>query len=267
RWRTTRRAGPAAGASGPDPAVWLPRVQLLVARERPGADRDGLALAFKGGHNGERHNHLDVGSYTVALDGCPLVVDVGKPTYTAASFGPDRYRAWPLRSDWHNVPEPGGRGQLPGERYRARGADVRITADGAACTVDLAAAYPAGLVRSWRRTVRLVRTAGGAGYVLVRDDVRQLPAGGALLRHVLAGEVAVDGDAGTALVAARGRVLRMSWEPGLLAARVEHRVLVDPQLRASWGHSLTRLTLATRDAAPGTGLDVSVRFEAAEPPH
>lgn len=267
RWRTARRAGPAAGAAEPDPAVWLPRVQLLVARERPDA-AEGLVLAFKGGHNGERHNHLDVGSYTVALDGRPLVVDVGKPTYTAASFGPDRYRAWPLRSDWHNVPEPAGRGQLPGERYGARGAEARIDAGGAACTVDLAGAYPAGLVRSWRRTARLVRGAdGAAGYVLVRDEAPQLPAGGALLRHVLAGDVTVDGEAGTALVAAGGRALRMSWEPGLLTARVEHRVLDDPQLRACWGHALTRLTLATRDAAAGAGLDASVRFAAAEPGH
>ncbi|MFI0899420.1 heparinase II/III family protein [Streptomyces sp. NPDC020983] len=262
RWRAARRAAPGARAGRPETVVWLPRVEVLVARETD-SDAEGLVLAFKGGHNGERHNHLDVGSYTVALDGRPLVVDVGKPTYTAASFGPDRYRAWPLRSDWHNVPEPGGRGQLPGARYRAEGADVRVTGEGVRCTVDLAAAYPAGLVRSWRRTVRLVRAAGGAaGYVEVHDRAPHLPAGGALLRHVLAGEVTVDGDAGTALVAAGGRVLRMSWEPGLFTARVEHRVLDDPQLRASWGHSLTRLTLVTRGTAGGPGCDGRIRFEA-----
>lgn len=57
---------------------WLPRLQILVARETAGT-ADGLAVAVKGGHNGEHHNHLDVGSYWVAANGRPLVVDVGRP--------------------------------------------------------------------------------------------------------------------------------------------------------------------------------------------
>jgi hypothetical protein len=254
RWSAARRAGPGADRRGrPDATVWLPRVQLLVAREAEGAE-DGLALAFKGGHNGERHNHLDVGAFTVALDGRPMIVDVGKPTYTAASFGPGRYRAWPLRSDWHNVPGPGGRGQRPGARHRAEGVVARIAAGSVSCEADLAAAYPDGLVRTWRRTVRLVRAVGGApAYVLVRDEAPLAPAEGVLLRHVLSGEVTVDGDAGTALVTTEGRrTLRLTWDPESFTARLDHRVLDDPQLVASWGGTLTRLTLASRDA-PGGG--------------
>jgi hypothetical protein len=270
RWRAARRAEPDPRAGRPPAAVWLPRVQLLVAREAEGTAA-GLTLAFKGGHNGERHNHLDVGSFTVALDGRPMVVDVGKPTYTAASFGPDRYRAWPLRSDWHNVPQPGGQGQLPGARHGARDVVVRLAGDCASCEADLAAAYPDGLVRSWRRTVRLVRgRRGGAAHVLVLDTTGQVPAGGVLLRHVLAGEVTLDDAAGTALVTAEGgRALRLGWDPGLLTARLDHRDLDDPQLRASWGDRLARLTLAPRDPEDGsTGLRARVRIErAGKAPH
>lgn len=79
-------AADGAGARPPYPAqTWLPEVQLLVARERD-ADPSGLALIVKGGHNGEAHNHLDVGSYLVALDGSPVLIDLGQPTYTAQTF-------------------------------------------------------------------------------------------------------------------------------------------------------------------------------------
>src|SRR5262249_6996608 len=50
--------------------AWLPGVEVLTARERAGS-ADGLFLAAKGGHNAESHNHNDIGSFIVALDGAP----------------------------------------------------------------------------------------------------------------------------------------------------------------------------------------------------
>ncbi|KDN19087.1 hypothetical protein [Amycolatopsis rifamycinica] len=150
-----RAGGRTAPAAEPEPTwpareEWLPRVPVLVARERAGSSR-GLTMAVKAGHNGERHNHLDVGSYWVAVD---VVAHAGQPTYTASSFGPDRYRAWPLRGEWHNVPEPGVT-QEPGAASRARDVRFEPTAAGAALSADLAGAYPG--VPRWIRSVRLER--------------------------------------------------------------------------------------------------------------
>jgi hypothetical protein len=228
---------------------WLPRVQVLVAREAAGSTR-GLTVAAKAGHNAERHNHLDVGTYWVAVDGRPLVVDVGQPTYTAGSFGPDRYQAWPLRSAWHNVPEPGCE-QEPGSSRGAADVHAELAADTTALHADLAAAYPGARLRSWRRTVRLLRA--DHPHVLVTDrwdgDPDQV-----LLRQVLAGEVELG--AGFAVVTAPGaRPLRISWEDA--AAELEHRELDDPLLVASWGRQLSRLTLKV---APTAG-EVTIRLE------
>jgi len=232
---------------------WLPRVQVLVARETAGTTR-GLAVAAKAGHNAERHNHLDVGTYWVAVDGRPLVVDVGQPTYTAGSFGPDRYRAWPLRSAWHNVPEPGCE-QEPGSARRAGDVRAELDTGTAALHAELAPAYPGARLRSWKRTVRLVR--GDRPHVRVTDrwdgDPEQV-----LLRHVLAGEVELG--AGFALVTAPdARPLLITWEDA--DAELEHRELDDPLLVASWGPRLSRLTLRL---APTAGeatihLEVSAR--------
>ncbi len=216
---------------------WLPRVQVLVARETAGSPR-GLTVAVKAGHNGERHNHLDVGSYWVAVDGAPLVVDVGQPTYTAASFGPDRYRAWPVRSEWHNVPEPGVT-QEPGAAFGARDVRVGLTASEGGLSADLAGAYP-GVAR-WIRSVRLVRDP--PAHVLVEDDDSVRPV---RLRHVLAGDVELG--AGEAFVSLEDRrVLRLSWDPRNTTAELERQPLADPLLRASWGTHLNRLTLLVRE--------------------
>lgn len=236
RWRLAVAAEPASTWFARE--EWLPRVQVLVARETAGTSA-GLTLAAKAGHNGERHNHLDVGSFWIAVDGVPVVADAGQPTYTAASFGPDRYRAWPLRSEWHNVPEPGAP-QQPGETHGARDVHADLTAVSTGLSADLAGAYPDGLLRRWIRTVRLVRAAEGA-CVLVDDD-----GPGARLRHVLAGDVEL-GD-GEAIVSRGGsRILRLSWDPLVAVPELEWRELDDPLLRAAWGERLARLTLVKRD--------------------
>ncbi|MER6800130.1 heparinase II/III family protein, partial [Amycolatopsis mediterranei] len=216
---------------------WLPRVQVLVAREAAGTPH-GLTVAAKAGHNGERHNHLDVGSYWVAVDGVPVVADAGQPTYTAASFGPDRYRSWALRSEWHNVPEPGVT-QEPGADRGARDVRVELTASAATLSADLAGAYPG--VPRWIRSVRLVRAPHA--HVLVADDESVRPV---RLRHVLAGDVELGEGEAFASLGGR-RVLRLSWDARHTTAELERRPLDDPLLRASWGEHLSRLTLLVRE--------------------
>jgi hypothetical protein len=255
-WRAARAgAGPDAGAAGrPDRGrwlaaeVWLPRVQVLLARERAGT-AEGLTLAAKAGHNAERHNHLDVGSYWIALDGVPAVVDIGQPTYTAASFGPDRYRAWPLTADWHNVPTPGGTGQAPGPRHAARAVRAERGPGVTALHADLAAAYPDGLLTAWPRTVKLVRAAAGRPAHVLIEDAWDPPGITARLRHVLAGEVRLAADHARVTLAP-GRALVLSWDPAAATAELTRRELTDPLLRRSWGGALTRLTLTSRGQAP-----------------
>ncbi|MGW2590666.1 heparinase [Streptomyces sp. NPDC001515] len=252
--------GPAASAPWLARESWLDRLQILVARERAGSHA-GLTLAVKAGHNGEHHNHLDVGTYWVAVDGEPLVVDVGRPTYTAQTFGPDRYAAWPMRSDWHNVPEPGC-GQRPGAGFGARDVRVGLGAREAGMTAEIGGAYPPGTVARWVRGARLVRGgAGGAAYVEVED---RWEGGGESveLRHVLAGDV-VHGPGRATVTGPGGAGLEMRWDAAEASADVVVRPMDDPQLTGSWGPRLTRLTLTARSRA-GRGR-VAVRWSVRQP--
>ncbi|WP_350347588.1 hypothetical protein ABIQ69_13230 [Agromyces sp. G08B096] len=161
----------AAPAEAPLPAsVVLPSLAVALARER--SDASGLAISLKGGHNAEHHNHNDLGSVTVALDGLPAIVDVGRPVYDARTFGPDRYDLWPVRSDWHSVPEPHGAVQAPGAGFRTGpldGRDDAATGGPAAWSLDLSQAWPLGPDESWRRRIELDRERGVA---IVGDDWR-----------------------------------------------------------------------------------------------
>lgn len=243
--------------------VWLPSTQVLVARTGTGTPR-GLTLAAKGGHNEEHHNHDDVGSVIVAADGVPVVVDAGRPTYTAQTFGPDRYALWPMQSAWHSVPEVRGTGQAEGRHFSAR--DVVVTVDDAATTVsmDLAAAYPRDDVRSWTRTATLDRVSGAVEITDAWDLAPATDGGGPplRLRYLLAGDVTAQGaDSLVVRPLGGGDAVLLAWNPGVDRATLEVKMLDDPMLTDVWGDRLTRLTLEIDDTGQATTGAVRVRAE------
>ena len=66
---------------------------------------DGIGMALKGGHNGEPHNHNDVGSFLFAADGEVFLSDLGCGEYTKEYFADStRYGLLCNRSLGHNVP-------------------------------------------------------------------------------------------------------------------------------------------------------------------
>ena len=228
--------------------VWLESVEVFVAREKAGSSA-GLTVAAKGGNNDEHHNHNDVGSFLVASDGVPVIVDAGRPTYTLATFGADRYAIWAMQSTWHNVPQVRGVPQPAGRLYAAADVVAGLSADRASLSLDLAAAYPAPGLVSWRRTVALDR---GAALVTITDAWTLEPwkHGSApetaepvtSVRLLLAGDVVL-GD-GTALISPLdgAPAVRLRW-PAQIPAILTMRPLDDPMLSDVWGTSLTRLDL------------------------
>jgi Heparinase II/III-like protein len=223
---------------------WLPDTGVLTARERAG-DTAGLFLAAKAGHNDESHNHNDVGSFIVARDGRPLLVDPGAGTYTRQTFGPDRYLVWTMQSAWHNTPAPAGQPQAAGRAHRAAGVSASLSATAAELALDLAAAYPAAAgVRSWRRTLRLDRA---AGLIAVHDRWELSRAAPPTACYLIAAEEPrVDG---ATIRLPAGLVIEVSaGGPGAPRIGVERRDLDDPQLRATWGPCLYRITVTVPGA-------------------
>jgi len=240
--------------------VWLPSTQVLLARERAGAV-DGLGLVIKGGHNAEHHNHNDVGSFIVTSDGVPVIVDAGRPTYTKATFGPDRYSIWTMQSAWHSTPTIAGVDQSVGREFAASDVVVSTTDAASSLALDIGGAYALDDVR-WRRTAVLDRA---HGIVRVTDEWNApSSAASSTLHLVVAGAVAPldDGVRVVPLDGATPVVIR--WPTGIRSAHTV-RPLDDPMLGDVWGERLTRIeldvsahdqawiTVERDDATPATG--------------
>jgi hypothetical protein len=137
--------------------VWLPDLQVMVARDN-GGTTDGFYVAAKGGHNDESHNHNDIGNFVVYFDGQPLLIDVGRGTYTRKTFSDRRYDIWYNCSNYHNAPTVNGKTQLPGKEFKASDVSYKPTKSYSQFSLDIAKAYPveAG-INAWDRTVRLNR--------------------------------------------------------------------------------------------------------------
>lgn len=138
----TRR--PAKVAKLP-PRTWFPNAQILVART------PRRCLMAMGGDNGVPHNHNDCGTFTLAIDGVPVVTDLGGEEYTSRTFSSRRYDSPLLNSFGHPVPRPADTLQAAGSKAAAKTLVTDFTSARDRLVFDLAPAYPAaGLTRLTR---------------------------------------------------------------------------------------------------------------------
>jgi hypothetical protein len=231
--------------------VWLPSTQVLLARSTA-STAEGLTLAVKGGHNGEHHNHNDVGSVVVALRGVPVIVDPGRPTYTAQTFGPNRYDIWTMQSLWHSVPEIRGTAQAPGADYGAgESAAPHFGEEESGLILDIAGAYPRTDIVHWQRHAVLDRR---EQCVRVTDSWRlrdrEPSTAPTHVNLIVAGTVEIG--EGHAVITALGDAgsLRLAWHPEDVPCAATVRTLDDPLLNDVWGERLTRLELDVSALGP-----------------
>ena len=199
--------------------VWLPDLQIMTAR------RGNLYVAMKGGHNGESHNHNDVGSFIVYRNNGPLFIDPAVGEYTAKTFGKDRYDIWTMQSQYHNLPQINGTDQKDGKTFAAK----VVSHKNGQLTLDIAGAYPAEAdVKSWKRTV----TATKSGITVTEDfelNNYKRPA-----RLML-------------MTTNRDALKYISYNHNQLEVSVEDvSNQLDPLLKGMWGQEMYRIVLTVK---------------------
>lgn len=231
--------------------VWLDEIQVMVARDH-GGSVDGFYLAAKGGHNDESHNHNDIGNFVVYVDGKPVLVDAGVETYSAKTFGPNRYDIWTMQSAYHSLlPTLDGVQQLPGPQFAAR--DVQYAADDrrASLRLEIAGAYPVeAKLDSWQRTVALVRGEG----IEIKDHYQLAGPVGQVVLSVLTPSRVVTETAGQiefhpaafADDKASGAA-RLTYDAGLFRVTTETVAITDARMGPVWGDYLTRVVLTAQN--------------------
>jgi hypothetical protein len=159
-------------ATGPAPErelrSWFADAGILVVRPG-GSGEDRLAAAMKGGHNAEHHNHNDVGSYTVFLQGRAPLLDPGAEVYTARTFSSKRYDSKLLNSFGHPVPVVVGQLQQTGAQAKATVIATEFTPAQDTLRLDLKAAYAVPELKTLERT--FVYDRSGRGSLTVTDRV------------------------------------------------------------------------------------------------
>ena len=132
--------------------AYLENSQIMVA-----SNQDWF-LAAKGGNNAESHNHNDIGNFIVYHQQKPVVIDLGRDTYTSQSFSNRRFELMNCRSAYHNVPMINGLEQKDGKQYRAEQVSHVATEEQSSFCLNLPKAYPdQACVNTWKRTITLDR--------------------------------------------------------------------------------------------------------------
>ncbi len=130
----------------------FPDVQWAVFRGAKGS-----AVAVKGGHNEESHNHNDVGSFFYLADGEAFLDDLGCGEYTKDYFSDKRYTVFCNRGASHNIPLIDGCDQCPGREYRAESFDVP---EKGTAVIRFEAAYGQPYLRRLERRLHLEKATG-----------------------------------------------------------------------------------------------------------
>ncbi len=215
----------------------LPDLQFFLFRQNPGDDWNGTILCMKGGHNGENHNHNDVGQFEVFYDGMPIAVDCGATDYTRFTFSDRRYENRFLNSSGHNVPSFNGTLQNAGAEF---GAKLLSVSD--EVSIDISGAYPktCGIVSCVRRAAL-----SADGTALIEDRVSgtgkmsiSLP-----LYCAVRPEKEADG------IRIGGMQLHLS---GISPEKTEEIPIEDQRMQISWGNRLWCLHLKVEISGEGS---------------
>jgi hypothetical protein len=216
---------------------YFPDVAWLVIRSNDNRGRQ-WEFAAKAGHNEEHHNHNDVGSYLVHIDGERMILEIGAPEYVKAFFRAEtRYQFLAARSLGHSVPLINGIEQRNGAAFCGQVVEHSITPHRAVFALDFTQAYPAeaGLVRGLRRFA----FDKDAGMLRVTDEFE--------LRRMESLESAIITPAGTRLEA--GHAIARGKRVALRITPAEGTVIRELQTHEYKNHSggpeyVTRVVMA-----------------------
>jgi len=221
--------------------AWYPDIQVLMARDKE-ASAEGFYLAAKGGNNDESHNHNDIGNFVVYYNGLPLLIDVGRGTYTAKTFSKQRYDIWSNTSDYHNLPTINGKEQVPGAAFKATNVNYTKGTKTAQLSLDIVQAYPQDAqVKSWLRTVTLVR-----GKEVKITDAFVFSKSQSFSQHFMTCYLADASKAGEVVIHYPGKNFTIQYDAKTLRVSIEKVKMDAPEdagIKNSWGDSIYRINL------------------------
>lgn len=161
-------AGPSL-ERGHRPRDWFEQSQIYVGRPSAGAAPDALAVSIKAGVNNVSHGHNDLGTFTLARNGVPVIADPGLTEYNTFTMGPNGFQHQIKASYGHSVPVVAGQWQKRGPKHLAILRDHKFTDTLDTLLFDLARGYDVPSVRELTRRFDYSRI--GKGGFMITDRV------------------------------------------------------------------------------------------------
>jgi len=228
--------------------IWLgdEDMQMMAARDKDGS-LQGLYVACWAGHNGQSHNHNDVGNFIIYANGRPFIIDIGKPEYTRQTFSSRRYELRAMQSAYHNLPTINGIMQKDGRQYAATDVAYESAEDFAQLKMNIAPAYPDKVgVNSWLRTVRLNR--GKEVQILDSFDLKEQSRN--IVQSLMTPCEIVRDEPGPIVLRDPKEQLEMAirYDPFKLSLESETIDINDERISTVWGGPLYRIKLRPKTA-------------------
>lgn len=138
-------------------SIYLPDLQWMICKNELPDSQITVALATKGGHNDEPHNHNDLGSFIIHAGGENILSDLGAGLYTQAYFAHGREQILNISSAGHSVPQIDGQEQQSGREAYASVVEPQIWKEEekeyAVWKVDLTHAYDHQSLHQYTRSL------------------------------------------------------------------------------------------------------------------
>ena len=236
---------------------FLGNSQIMVASTMPDKKvKHSWFVAAKGGNNGESHNHNDVGNFIIYHNDTPVIIDLGRDTYTSQTFGNRRYELMNNRSAYHNVPIINGLEQSQGKRFKASDVSHQVSDSISAISMNLAKAYQKEAYADyWQRTVCLDRTKNRVeiteNYKLDSLQIEKDRMEGNVFDNqivLLCYGKPVIKLPGTVLL--QGGSVALKYDSSVLAASTEKVVMADGIMKKQWNDNVYRIMLRLNDNYP-----------------
>lgn len=246
---------------------FLANSQIMVASTMPGKSaKHSWFVAAKGGNNGESHNHNDVGNFIIYHNNSPVIIDLGRDTYTSQTFGNRRYELMNNRSAYHNVPIINGLEQSQGKRFKASEVSHLVSDSISAISMNIAKAYTKDTYADyWHRTISLNRTINCVeiteNYKLDSLQIEKDRMEGEVFDNqiiLLCYGKPVVKSPDTILL--QGGNVALKYNSSILAASIEKIVMADGIMKKQWNDNIYRIILRLNDNYPKK--EVKYYFEA-----
>lgn len=230
--------------------AYLENSQIMVASNK------NWFVAAKGGNNAESHNHNDIGNFIVYHNNQPVVIDLGRDTYTSKSFSNQRFELMNCRSAYHNVPIINGLEQKDGRKYRAEKVSHRFADGVSSLSLNLEKAYTEGAhVEKWQRNIALDREYNWVEiteqYKLDSLQIEKDRLNGQVFDNqiiLMAYGKPVVQKAGRILL--QGGMVRLEYDAQYLSASVEKVQMTDGIMKTQWKDNIYRIILRLNDNYP-----------------